>query len=143
MSVLENKQDNPLNVVRNSYGRRRIFIDMRTNPCMIYLNSDISGKIVFAQIRKVSLDTAAKPYYQLDFGGALHTETNLASGAKSNCVQVTQGAGESVRVPIRFLSDHIPQNFKLSIYGDGEPASLVTLGGDGAQIFIQYEFIAQ
>jgi hypothetical protein len=142
--VLQDKTDNPANVMRNSYGRRRIFIDAKTNPCMVYLNSDLPGKAVFAQIRKVIVDTQnTSPYFQLDFGGACHTEANVASGAKSNYFQVTSGNGESIRVPIRFLSDHIPQNFKLSVYGSGEPADLITLGNNGVQIFIQYEFIAQ
>lgn len=144
MSTLDNGNNNIINVARNSVGRRRVFIDVKTNPCMVYLNTDIPGLAVNAQIRKTSVDTGAAtyPYVQLDFGGAMHTETNITYGAKCGCFQVSAGQGESIKVPVRFLSDHIPQNFKLSIYGPGEPADLVTLGPLGAQVYIQYEFIA-
>lgn len=111
---------------------------------MVYLNTDMPGNAVNVKIRRFIVDNAGgtEAYYQLDFGqNTVHTQTNTVFGAKPACFQVPAEVVNQ-KVPLRFMSDHIPQNFKLSIYGPGEPATLVTLGGDGAQLFIEYDYIA-
>lgn len=110
---------------------------------MVYLNTDISGDAVNAKLMYCQINAAAaQPFYQLEFGeGAVHTATNIVQGARGSCFQVI-GNGSREKIPIRFNSDHIPQNFKLSIYNIGEPTSLTVLGANGAQIWMEYDFIA-
>ena len=107
------------------------------------------GNAVNVKLKKFIVDDSSgggvSNYYQLDFGqNTVHTQTNTVFGAKATCFQVSYGNanGENQKVPLRFMSDHIPQNFKLSIYGPGEPATLIPLGSNGAQLFIEYDYIA-
>jgi hypothetical protein len=147
--MLDNRAQNPINIIRNTIGRRRIFVHVTQNPQMVYLNTDMPGNAVNVKLRKFMVDDksvgAPFNYYQLDFGqNTIHTQTNTVFGAKATCVQVSygNGDGENVKVPMRFMSDHIPQNFKLTIYGPGEPATLVTLDTKGAQLIFEYDYIA-
>jgi hypothetical protein len=140
--MLENRADNPVNIARNSVGQRRIFIDVRTNPQMVYLNTDLPGKAVNVKVVNFSIDAVAQPYYQIDFGTNTTHDTSITFGAKSSSVQVISGVATRTKIPMRFYNDKIPQYFQLSIYNPGEPSTLVALGANGAQIDIQYSYIA-
>jgi hypothetical protein len=134
------------NVVRNSTGKRRIFIDVRHNPERVNLNTDTPGDAVLVKIVMVTIDpshyaVALAPYIQLDFGDAAHRESNQVYGGVSTCYQVPLD-GVKAKTPMRFRGDHIPQFFMLSIYEPGEPAYLYDLGPNGCQIWLEYEFIA-
>lgn len=142
MATLDNKALNYVNVLRNSYGRRRIFIHMTSNPQMITLNSDLTGDAVMARIMWTKVATAApQPFYQLDFSSGVHNQQNIAAGARASCFQII-GDGSREKVPLRFNSDHLPQNFKLTILNPGEPATVTALGADGAQVCIEFDYIA-
>lgn len=139
---------NPHNMWRRFKGRKRMFFDIRTNPCVINLNTDIPGHAFNAAIYRFQIDpTAAQPYYQVDFGlNTLHTEDTITFGAKSSSVQLYNSgtaSADSTEVPIRFFNDHIPQHFTIRIYGPGEPATPTTLAANGCQVFIQYDFVEE
>jgi hypothetical protein len=141
---MDNKMLNPVNIVRSTIGKRRIFIHTTSNPKMVTLNSDLSGLAVNVKIMSCLIDaTTAQPFYQLEFGeGALHTQANNVEGARASCFQVLGNASRE-KVPVKFNSDYLPQYFKLSIYNPGEPATLTSLDTNGAQIWIEYDYIAQ
>jgi hypothetical protein len=147
---MENKALNPMNIIRNSFGRRRIFINMPPTPAgqdpkpiMVYLNSDLSGDAVNVKIMHTQVDAVTpQPFYQIEFGeGSVHTQVNIAVNAKPSCFQIL-GNGSREKVPIRFNSDHLPQNFRLCLYDPGEMTVPTRIGPRGAQFWIEYDYIA-
>jgi hypothetical protein len=136
---------NPHNMWRNYSGPSTIFIDMRTNPQTVSCSSDIPGDSLNAKITKFLIDDAGgnKKYYQIDFGAhTLHTENCITVGAYPNAIQVIDGShGMDVDTPVKFLNNHIPKVFTVSIYAPGETGQLIVLGAKGAQIFMQYDFV--
>jgi hypothetical protein len=140
---MDNRSSNPINIARNSIGKKRIFIHVTANPEMVYLNTDMPGDAVNVKIYKAVVDAAAgKPYYQIEFStNSVHSYTNTVYGAKPTSFQVISG-DNMAKVPIRFYNDHIPQNFKVAIYDPGQSGNLTALGPNGAQLYIQYDFIA-
>ena len=138
--------DNYISMVKNSTGRRRIVLQVFSNPQQCYLSSDIPGKAVNAKIvhcyYHAPLGTTMPDYVQIDMGEACHKETVLAVGCKPSCFQVPLIQAPQ-RVPIKFNSFHLPQQFQLSFYGPGENASLLPMDPDlGALVIIEYEYIS-
>lgn len=145
--MIDQQSTNVLQNLRASTGRRRIFINIHSNPEMVYLNTDMPGLATNVRIRYAHVDVDEaniKPYYQFQMGTqSVWTNTNIAHGAKPSSFQILAG-NEKENCPVRFVSDHLPQNFQLAVYNPGENPSLVQFkqGGDGAILVLQYEFIA-
>jgi hypothetical protein len=148
---MDNKALNYMNIARNSFGRRRINIylphdnaDALThgNSKMVYLNSDMPGDAVNVKLMYCHVDAVtAQPFFQVEFNQGVHTQNNITYNCRASCMQVL-GDGSREKVPMRFNSDHIPQNFKLSIYNPGEPATLVDFGNNGALLIIEFDYVA-
>ena len=135
--------NNIRNIAVNATGRKTIFLDMRENPQRVTLNTDAPGDAVAAQITYVTIDfgeSEATRYIQIDFGGAVHFESNQVFNAVARCVQVPL-IDHRLNFPIAFCANHVPQHFTVSVYTPGEPASLIPLGPKGCQIYMEYYFI--
>lgn len=131
-----------------SVGKRSINIDIRANPQLVDIISDMPGVALQPRVRIFQIDDAGagSPYYQIDMGEAVH-EDNLGFGLKSRLIQVLNQPFLQDR-PFRFKGNRLPKRFLISIYNSLEivppgTTHLTTLGGDGCQIMIDYEFIPE
>lgn len=135
------RQNNPLNVLRNMSGTKRIFLDIRENPQRVYLNSDAPGNAVMARLMYCICNTAdGFPYFQIDFGDGVHSEVNQVFGARSTCIQIPSQTSR-LKIPLKFKSNHVPQYMTVTLYQPGENAPLLNLAEHGCQIWIEYEFV--
>jgi hypothetical protein len=137
-------KNTPASAWQNQSVTKTIFVHMTENPQRITLNSDCPGYALMAHIMYVILDTTtspAPPYCQIDFGQSIFSEVNQTFGAISDCIQIPLQFSEKLKIPIKFHSNHVPQWLNLTILGPGEPAERLTLGTNGCQIGIKYQFI--